>query len=81
MKAAENLFAALRRKVALDVTDNENQQAEQNRDFDHIIKKELYAASPSGSDVHPQRGEQRTDDFIEPLHAKNLILNKIPYQL
>ena len=45
MKPAENLLRALRREVALDVGDDQDQNAQQDHDLDGIVEKELNAAA------------------------------------
>lgn len=45
MKSAKNLFGAFRRKVTLDVGDDQNQNAQQYHDLDNIVEEELDAAT------------------------------------
>ena len=78
VKPPQNPLAPLRREVALDVGDQENQEAQQHRDLDHIVEEKLNAAAPTGGCIQPQRGQAAADDGAEPLHAQNLILDKIP---
>ena len=78
VKPAQNPLAPLRREVALDVGDHENQEAQQHRDFDDIVEEKLDAAAPAGSRIQPQRGKAAADRGVQPLHAQNLILDKVP---
>ena len=78
VKPAQNPLAPLRWEVALDIGDHENQEAQQHRDLDHIVEEKLNAAAPAGGCIQPQRGQAAADDGAEPLHAQNLILDKIP---
>lgn len=45
MKTAEYLFCPLRRKVALNIRDNQNQNAQEHHNFDGIIDKEQDTAA------------------------------------
>ena len=47
MKAAQYLLAALRRKIALDIADHEDQGAKQRDDLDNVIQEKLQAAHPA----------------------------------
>ena len=49
MKPAKYFFGPLRRKIALNVCNNQNQNAQENHDFYGIVDKELNAAAdPAG---------------------------------
>ena len=76
-KSAHNLFAALRRKIALNIGNQENQEAQQNRDLNDVVQKELHAAAPAGRHIQPQRAEHALNQYIQPFHGENLILNKL----
>ena len=68
MKTSENFLAPLRRKVALDITDNENKQAEQNRNFNHVVREELQATDPAVRRVEAE--EKTAGGIIIPDNAK-----------
>ena len=78
VKPAQNPLAPLRREVALDVGDYKNQEAQQHRDLDDVIEEKLDAASPAGSCIQPQCRQPTADHGVQPLHAQNLILDKVP---
>ena len=53
MEPSDNPFASLRRKVALDIGNDENQDTQKDRDLNHIIgEKQKASSQPSGS-VYP----------------------------
>jgi len=78
VKAAEDLFAPLRGKIALDVADEENQQTQQNGDLEDIVQEKLQASAPAVRDVHAEKPQKRADQRVQPFHAENLILDKVP---
>lgn len=41
MKSSEYFFSPLRRKVTLNIRDNQNQNSQEYHDFDSIVDKEL----------------------------------------
>ena len=45
MKSSHYFFASFWREKALDIGNKENQEAQQDCDFDNVIKKELYAST------------------------------------
>ncbi|MPM43847.1 hypothetical protein SDC9_90524 [bioreactor metagenome] len=47
MKTAKYFLAAFRREVALNITDKKNQETQQYRNFNNVIKKELNAPDPA----------------------------------
>ena len=79
VEAADDLFAALRGKIALDVGNEEDQGAQQDGDLDHVVQKELQAAAQPGRDVQTEGAEQGANGAVQPFHAQNLILKKGPY--
>lgn len=79
MKPIQNLPAAFRRKIALYIRNQKNQQTKQDGDFYDIIQKELDAPSDPAAEVHSQCGKRIPDQLIEPLHAQHLILQKLKY--
>ena len=78
MKAAKNFFGTLRQEVALDVRDDQNQNAQQHHDFDGVIEKELHAAAHPARRVQPACLQRAADQAVQPLHTKNFILEKVP---
>lgn len=69
METAQNFFAALRGKIALNVGDNKNQEAQENGNFDDIIEKKLNAAPKPPVYVQPQQRQDIADPLIQPLHT------------
>lgn len=53
-KLTQNLPASLRRKVALYIGYNKNENAEQNSNFQHIIDKKLNTSPDASVYIHPQ---------------------------
>ena len=45
MKLTEYLFRSLRRKIALNIRDNQNQNAEQHHNFNRVVDEKLNAAA------------------------------------
>ena len=78
VEAAQDLFAALGREVALDVRNDEDQQAEQPGDLEHVVEKELQTSAEPRARVEPDRRQNRADQPVEPVHAEDLVLNEIP---
>ena len=78
MESAQNLLCPLRREIALDVGDHEDQESKQHHDLDHVINKELNAAAPTGCNIYTESVQCIANNFIEPFHAKNLILDEQP---
>ena len=78
VKPPQDPLAPLRREMALDVGDHKNQQAQQHRDFDDIIEKELDASPKAGAGVQAQGGQSLSNGGAEPFHTQDLILQKTP---
>lgn len=70
--------APLRRKVALDIGDEEDQGAEQDGDLDGVVQEKLDASTQTPVQGKTRRGEPGPDDLIEPLHPQDLVLNELP---
>ena len=51
MKSAEYLLCPLRWEVALDIRDNQNQNAEQHHNLDCVVNEELNAAADSACGI------------------------------
>ena len=81
MKPSENLPASLRREVALDIADQKDQDTEQNGDLQNIIDKKLNAPADPCPGIQTECGKHLPDQNIQPFHAENLILNKLPDHL
>jgi hypothetical protein len=77
-EAAQNFFAALGRKEALNVADDKYQQAQQKGYLKHVVQEKLYAAAQAGGNVQPHGRKQRADKAVQPFEPKYLILNEIP---
>ena len=78
MKSAEDFFTALWREETLDIADEKDQHTQQNSDLDDVIQKELEAAYPAIRYIETEGAKQFADQVIEPLHAEDLLLYKIP---
>lgn len=78
MESAEDFFTALWREETLDIADEKDQHAQQNSDLDDVIQKELQAADPAIRYIETEGAKQFADQVIEPLHAEDLLLYKIP---
>lgn len=78
MKPAENLLAALRRKVTLYIAYEEDKEAQQYSDLNHVVKEKHDASDQTGRRVKPQRGKAAFDKPMQPFHAEDLILEKVP---
>ena len=76
MKPPEDAPRALRRKVALDIGDHEDQKPQQYHDFHRVIQEKMDAAADAAAHVQPQRAEKPPDQLAEPLHAQHLLLNE-----
>ena len=79
VKASHDLLAALRREIALYVRNQEDQQAQQHGDLEHVIQEKLHAAANTGLRIQSGGGQKLIDQCIEPPHAQHLILNKLPH--
>lgn len=66
-------------EVALDVGDEEDQEAEQQGDLRHVVEKKLHAAPQPGGQVQAQGGQACADGVVEPGHAQDLGLEEIPW--
>ena len=78
VKPAQNPLAPLRREKALDIGNHKNQETQQNRDLDDVIKEKQQASSPAGGGVQPQGRQSPANDAVQPLHTQNLVLEKSP---
>ena len=78
-EAPQDALAALGGKVALDVGDEEDQEAEQQGDLRHVVEKKLHAAPQPGGQVQAQGGQACADGVVEPGHAQDLGLEEIPW--
>ena len=77
-EAAEDLLGALRRKETLNIGNTEDQNPQQNHDLDDIINEELQAAAHTSRRINPYPIKHAAHQAIEPFHAQNFILEKIP---
>lgn len=78
MKPAEDLFRALRREVALNVGDDQNQNAQQDHDFYGIVEKELDAAAHLACRIQAAGLKPAANQPAQPFHTKDFILEEIP---
>lgn len=78
MKTSENFFAAFRWKVALNVTNKKDQEAKQDSNLNYIIEKKFNASDQAGRRVKPHSGQAASNHPIQPFHAENLVLKKVP---
>ena len=78
VKPAQDLPAALRREIALDVGDQQDQHTQQHHDLDGVVQEELNAPSDPALRVQSGQREKRTDQSVQPLHSQHFILNEIP---
>ena len=62
----------------MNVGNEKNQDAEEQRDFYHIIDKELDAAAQTGRCVQTQGRQTVLYDSAQPFHPQYLILKKEP---
>ena len=62
----------------MNVGNEKNQDAEEQRDFYHIIDKELDAAAQTGRCVQTQGRQTVLYDGAQPLHPQYLVLKKEP---
>jgi len=74
----DDLLGALRRKVALNVGDDEYQRTQQDKDLDGVIHKKLYAAAKAALHIDAEHRQNPADERVEPFHAQHLILKKQP---
>ena len=81
MKSAEYLLCPLRREIALNVGDDQNQNTEQYHYFDRVVDEELNTAAYFSRGVKSAEVEQPTYQTAEPLHTKDFVLKEIPYSL
>lgn len=51
MKMTKNFFGTLGRKVALNIAYNKNEETQQYRYFDNVIKEKLYAPHQTVGEV------------------------------
>ena len=79
MKTAQYPPAPLRREIALDVGDDENQETEQHRNLQHIVEEKPDAPSHASAHIQPQQGKPSANQFIQPFHAQYLVLDQFPY--
>ena len=63
----------------MNIGDCKNQYAEQHRDFQDIVDKKLDAAANAPIYIQAQCRQPNAEKFVQPFHAKHLILNKVPY--
>lgn len=78
VKTSEYFFAAFGRKIALDITDQENQKTKQDGNLDDIVQEKLQAADPAVCRIEPEGFECVLKELIQPFHCKYLILEKVP---
>ena len=75
---AQDLPASLRRKIALQIGDQKDQQTKQYCNFDHIIEKKVQASPYRAGCIHSHFAQSPANQIIEPGHSQKLILHKIP---
>ena len=73
LETAHYLAAALRREVALDVADGEDEHAQQDDDLHRVIDEEVERAAPLARCVNAERAQQGGDQFAQPLHLQHLV--------
>ena len=78
VKPAQDLFGPLRRKIALDIGNDQYQHAQQDHDLDHIIEKELDASAHLAFGVQPAGFHGAADQAAQPFHTQDFILKEIP---
>ena len=78
VKVPQNPLGPLRRKVALDVGDQVDQDREEEKDLDHIVEEELQAPPDSPGGIQPQGGEALPDQEVQPPHPQELVLKEEP---
>ena len=81
MKSSHNLSAFLWRKIALDVGDEQNQNAQQDHDFDDIVEKELETSPHLTRRVQPTGFHRAADQAVQPFHTQDFILEEVPSRL
>jgi hypothetical protein len=64
LETPHDLFAAFRRKITLNIGNDENQHAEQDGNLEHIIQKELQAAAPAPGNITTGTGQETPDQII-----------------
>ena len=79
MKTTQNLLAALRRKVALDIGNDKYQKAQQNSYLERVIDKKLNAAAKPSTRVQAQLRKAAAYKPIQPFHPQHLVLYELPY--
>ena len=62
----------------MNIAYDENERAEQKRDFKRIVQKKLQAAAEPARGVNPTGGEQPPYKLIEPAQTQNLALYEVP---
>ena len=78
MKASENFLAAFRREVTLDVTYEKDQETQQYGNLNYIVEKKFNASDQAGRRIKPHSGQAASYHPIQPFHAENLVLKKVP---
>jgi hypothetical protein len=75
MESAQDFLSSLRREIALNIRDYQDQYSKKYHDLDGIIKKELYAAADPVFSIQAKKRQHLPDQPIQPLHSKNFVLN------
>jgi hypothetical protein len=78
METTENSLAAFRWEITLDVANKKDQEAQQYRDLNYIVEKKFNASDQAGRRIKSHSGKSASNQPIQPFHAENLILKKVP---
>ena len=69
-------FTSFRRKIWLNIWNQKYQHKKKNCDFNYIIKEKVKASTKAAFDIKSGSRKYFSNQCIEPLHSKNLVLNK-----
>ena len=81
MKSAQDLAASLRRKITLNIADQKNQDAKQNRNLEYIIDEKQHAPADTRIRIKAKSCQHGAEQGIQPFHTQYLILDKTPDHL
>ena len=76
-----DLTAPFRRKIALDIGNEKNQDTQQYGNLNDIVNEKLKAATDRSIDIEANTCQYAANQFIEPFHTQDLILDEIPNHL
>ena len=78
METPQNLLGSLRREVALDIRDHQDQNPQQHHDLNDVVEEELDAAADPACGIQTAGFHNAADQPVQPFHTKDFVLKNVP---